>query len=66
MPDHAGDNYFGFGSALIESGKIYKSFVTNTEGRVYQIDIATGVAKAGALITGGVDLPAITRLTKKK
>ncbi|MNT39946.1 hypothetical protein D3C72_1762320 [compost metagenome] len=66
LPDHAGDNYFGFGSALIESGKIYKSFVTNTEGRVYQIDIATGVAKAGALITGGVDLPAITRLTKKK
>ncbi len=65
LPDHAGDNYFGFGSALVESGKIYKSFVTNTEGRVYQIDIETGVAKSGALITGGVDLPAMTRLTKK-
>lgn len=65
LPDHAGDNYFGFASAYTENGKIYKSFVTNTEGRVYQIDIATGNAVAGAVISGGVDLPAITKLTKK-
>jgi hypothetical protein len=66
LPDHAGDSYFGFGSVLVDNGKLYKSFVTNTEGRVYQIDIATGVAKSGALITGGVDLPAMTKLTKKQ
>lgn len=65
LPDHAGDNYFGLGSVLVDNGKLYKSFVTNDEGRVYQIDATTGVAKAGALITGGVDLPAMTKLTKK-
>jgi len=66
LPDHAGDNYFGFGSAFTENGKIYKSFVTNDEGRVYQIDVTTGVAVKGALITGGVNLPAITKITSKK
>lgn len=66
LPDHSGDNYYGFGSAFTENGKIYKSFVTNDEGRVYQIDVNTGVAVKGALITGGVNLPAITKLTKKK
>ncbi|SHL51304.1 DUF4374 domain-containing protein [Flavobacterium saccharophilum] len=65
LPDHAGDNYFGFGSAFTENGKTYKSFVTNDEGRVYQIDVNTGVAVKGALITGGVNLPAITKLKKK-
>lgn len=65
LPDHAGDNYYGFGSAFTENGKTYKSFVTNDEGRVYQIDVNTGVAVKGALITGGVNLPAITKLTKK-
>ncbi|MBB4800344.1 hypothetical protein HNP37_000383 [Flavobacterium nitrogenifigens] len=66
LPDHAGDNYYGFGSAYTENGKTYKSFVTNDEGRVYQIDVNTGVAVKGAVITGGVNLPAITKLTKKK
>ncbi|PAM92067.1 hypothetical protein B4N84_24955 [Flavobacterium sp. IR1] len=65
LPDHAGDNYFGFGSAFVENGKIYKSFVTNTEARVYQIDIASGEAKAGAAISGGLNLPSITKLRKK-
>lgn len=65
LPDHAGDNYYGFGSAFTENGKVYKSFVTNTEGRVYQIDINTGVAVKGAVITGGVNLPAITKLKKR-
>jgi len=65
LPDHAGDNYFGFGSAFTENGKTYKSFVTNDEARVYQIDVNTGVAAKGALISGGVNLPAITKLKKK-
>jgi hypothetical protein len=65
LPDHSGDNYFGFGSAFTENGKTYKSFVTNNEARVYQIDVATGAATAGATITGGVDLPAITKLRKR-
>jgi len=65
LPDHSGDNYYGFGSAYTENGKIYKSFVTNTEARVYQIDATTGAALPGATITGGTDLPAITKLTKK-
>lgn len=65
LPDHSGDNYFGFGSVLVESGKLYKSFVTNDERRVYQIDIATGVAKAGAVVSGG-ELPSLTMLTKKQ
>lgn len=64
LPDHSGDNYFGFGSAFTENGKTYKSFVTSNESRVYQIDVTTGAATAGALITGGLDLPAITKLTK--
>lgn len=65
LPDHAGDNYYGFGSAFTENGKTYKSFVTNDEGRVYQIDVNTGAAVKGALITGGVNLPAITKLKKQ-
>lgn len=65
LPDHAGDNYYGFGSAYTENGKVYKSFVTNDEGRVYQIDINSGVAVKGAVITGGVNLPAITKLKKR-
>lgn len=65
LPDHAGDNYFGFGSAFTENGKTYKSFVTNDEGRVYQIDVNTATAVKGARISGGVNLPAITKLKKK-
>lgn len=65
LPDHSGDNYFGFGSVLVDNGELYKSFVTNDEAHVYQIDVTTGEAKAGALITVGLDLPAMTKLTKK-
>jgi len=63
LPDHGGDEFFGLGSMLVEDGKAYKSFVTGTEARVYQIDIATGNAKAGALIKEGLYLPAIGKLT---
>ncbi|SHM94454.1 DUF4374 domain-containing protein [Flavobacterium chilense] len=63
LPDHGGDEFFGLGSMFVENGKAYKSFVTGTEARVYQIDIATGTAKAGALIKEGLYLPAIGKLT---
>jgi hypothetical protein len=63
LPDHGGDEFFGLGSLLVENGKAYKSFVTGTEARVYQIDIATGETKAGALIKEGLYLPAIAKLT---
>ena len=48
---------------FVENGKAYKSFVTGNEARVYQIDIATGNAKAGALIKEGLYLPTIGKLT---
>jgi hypothetical protein len=63
LPDHGGDEFFGLGSMLVEDGKAYKSFVTGKEARVYQIDIATGTAKAGALLKEGLYLPAIAKLT---
>ncbi|MBS7252818.1 DUF4374 domain-containing protein [Flavobacterium branchiicola] len=63
LPDHGGDEFFGVGSLFVENGKAYKSFVTGNEARVYQIDIATGVAKAGALIKEGLYLPTIGKLT---
>ncbi|KFF18452.1 DUF4374 domain-containing protein [Flavobacterium hydatis] len=63
LPDHGGDEFFGLGSLLVENGKAYKSFVTGAEARVYQIDIATGETKAGALIKEGLYLPAIAKLT---
>lgn len=63
LPDHGGDEYFGLGSLFVEDGKAYKSFVTGDQARVYQIDIATGAAKAGALIKEGLYLPAIGKLT---
>ncbi len=63
LPDHGGDEFFGVGSLLVDNGKAYKSFVTGDEARVYQIDIATGVAKAGALIKEGLYLPTIGKLT---
>ena len=63
LPDHGGDEFFGLGSMFVENGKAYKSFVTGTEARVYQIDIATGTVKAGALIKEGLYLPAIGKLT---
>lgn len=63
LPDHGGDEFFGVGSLFVENGKAYKSFVTGSEARVYQIDIATGVAKAGALIKEGLYLPTIGKLT---
>lgn len=63
LPDHGGDEFFGLGSLLVEDGKAYKSFVTGKEARVYQIDIATGTAKAGALLKEGLYLPSIGKLT---
>ena len=63
LPDHGGDEFFGVGSLFVENGKAYKSFVTGNEARVYQIDIATGNAKAGALIKEGLYLPTIGKLT---
>lgn len=63
LPDHGGDEFFGLGSMFVEDGKAYKSFVTGKEARVYQIDIATGNAKAGALLKEGLYLPAIGKLT---
>lgn len=63
LPDHGGDEFFGLGSMYVENGKAYKSFVTGKEARVYQIDIATGIAKAGALIKEGLYLPAIGKFT---
>jgi hypothetical protein len=64
LPDHGGDEFFGLGSMFTENGKAYKSFVTGTEARVYQIDIGTGNTKAGALIKEGLYLPAIGKLTR--
>ncbi|SNR66980.1 DUF4374 domain-containing protein [Flavobacterium sp. ov086] len=63
LPDHGGDEFFGLGSLFVENGKAYKSFVTGEQARVYQIDIATGTAKAGALIKEGLYLPSIGKLT---
>ncbi|MDL2141438.1 MULTISPECIES: DUF4374 domain-containing protein [Flavobacterium] len=63
LPDHGGDEFFGLGSMFVENGKAYKSFVTGDQARVYQIDIATGTAKAGALIKEGLYLPSIGKLT---
>jgi hypothetical protein len=67
LPDHAGDSYFGVGSLFVEDGQGYKAFVTNDEVRVYKIDLTTGVATKGALVTGGgVDISAITRLSPRQ
>lgn len=63
IPDHAGDEYYGLNSLYYENGKAYKSFLTNTESRIYGIDLSTGVATAGALVKGGLHLPVITKLT---
>lgn len=62
LPDHAGDAFYGHGSLYAEKGKAYKSYLVGNEARVYQIDLETGEAKAGALIEGGFQLPVITRL----
>ncbi|PWB27781.1 DUF4374 domain-containing protein [Flavobacterium sp. HTF] len=64
LPLHAGDNYFGIGSLYVENGKAYKAFATDTEVRIYRIDLQTGAAVPGALVTGGgTDISAITKLT---
>lgn len=64
LPGHAGDNYFGIGSLYYEDGNAYKAFVTNEEVRIYKINIETGVATAGAKVTGGgTDIPAIAKLS---
>jgi len=67
LPGHAGDNYFGVGSLYVENGNAYKAFVTDTEVRIYKVNIETGVATAGAKVTGGgTDISAITKLTPRQ
>lgn len=63
LPDHTGDEYYGLNSLYYEDGKAYKSFMTNTESRIYSIDLASAVATPGALIKGGLHIPVISRLT---
>ena len=66
LPAHGGDYYFGVGSMYFEEGNAYKAFKTADEVRIYRINTATGVATAGAKVTGGgTDISAITRLTPK-
>lgn len=66
LPAHGGDYYFGVGSLYVEDGKAYKAFKTNTETRIYRIDLSTGAATPGALITGGgTDISAITKLSPR-
>jgi hypothetical protein len=66
LPAHGGDYYFGVGSLYVENGKAYKAFKTNTETRIYRIDLATGAATPGALVTGGgTDISVITKLSPK-
>ncbi|MGQ7946835.1 DUF4374 domain-containing protein [Flavobacterium sp. WC2509] len=67
LPDHGGDYYFGVGSMYFEDGNAYKAFKTKDEVRIYRINIATGVATAGAKVTGGgTDISAITQLSPKQ
>ncbi len=62
LGDHTGDAFYGFASLYAEDGKAYKSYIVGSEPRVYQIDLETGKAKAGALIEGGFQLPVIAKL----
>lgn len=62
LSDHTGDVFYGFASLYAENGKAYKSYIVGSEPRVYQIDLETGIAKAGALIEGGFQLPVIAKL----
>ncbi|WP_166920911.1 DUF4374 domain-containing protein [Flavobacterium poyangense] len=67
LPGHAGDSYFGVGSLYAEGGNAYKAFVTKDEVRIYKINLETGVATAGAKVTGGgTDISAITKLKPRK
>lgn len=67
LPRHGGDYYFGVGSLYVEDGFAYKAFKTNTEVRVYKVNLTTGEATPGALVTGGgTDISAITRLTPQQ
>lgn len=67
LPAHGGDYYFGVGSMYFEDGNAYKAFKTLDEVRVYKINIATGVATAGAkVIGGGTDISAITKLSPRQ
>lgn len=58
----SGDDFYGYASLYAENGKAYKSFFTGNEARVYEIDLESGVAKAGANIVGGKYLPVISKL----
>ncbi|MDR7208191.1 DUF4374 domain-containing protein [Flavobacterium piscis] len=67
LPEHGGDYYFGVGSLYVEDGNAYKAFKTLDEVRIYRINLATGVATAGAKVTGGgTDISAITKLAPKQ
>ncbi len=63
IADHAGDEYFGLNSLYVEDGYAYKSYLTNTEARLYRIDLSSGAATPGALLRGGLWMPVIGKLT---
>lgn len=58
----SGDYFYGFASLFAENGKAYKSFYSGDDSRVYEIDLESGVAKAGAYIRGGLYLPVISKM----
>lgn len=62
LPLVSGDNFYGYASLFAENGKAYKSFFSGDAARIYEIDLTTGVARAGAHIRGGLSIPVITKL----
>jgi hypothetical protein len=67
LPLHGGDYYFGVGSLYVEDGNAYKAFKTLDEVRIYKINLATGVATAGAkVVGGGTDISVIAKLSPKQ
>lgn len=61
LPGVSGDNFYGYASLYAEDGKAYKSFFTGDAARIYEIDLTTGVARAGAHIRGGKYIPVLSR-----
>lgn len=61
LPGVSGDNFYGYASLYAEGGKAYKSFFTGDAARIYEIDLTTGVARAGAHIRGGKYIPVLSR-----
>ncbi|UCS94010.1 DUF4374 domain-containing protein [Echinicola marina] len=58
LPDHGGE---WTRQLFIEDGVVYHSFTTETETRIYAIDLATGEAEAGAVVEGAT-VPLIYKL----